>query len=61
VVWQANVRRLSVENFDWENVDEFVKIRQIHQYFPPSKICAIIWYFARTVGLVQGDLKKVTG
>ena len=33
VVWQAN-GRLSVENFDGENVDELIKIRQIHQYFP---------------------------
>jgi len=24
-----------------ENVDESIKIRQIRQYFPPSKICAI--------------------
>jgi len=40
MVWQANGRRLSVENFDRENVDELIKIRQ---YFPPSKICAI-WY-----------------
>ena len=42
VVWQAN-GRLSVENFDGENVDELIKIRQIRQYFPPSKFCAI-WY-----------------
>jgi len=41
VVWQANGRRLSAENFDRENVDELIKIRQIHQYFPPSKFCAI--------------------
>ena len=38
VVWQANDRRLSVENFEGENVDELIKI---HQYFPPSKFCAI--------------------
>jgi len=41
VVWQANSRRLSVENFDRENVDELIKIRQIRQYFHPLKICAI--------------------
>jgi len=41
VVWQANGKRLSAENFDRENVDELIKIHQIHQYFPPSKICAI--------------------
>ena len=34
VAWQANDRRLSVENFEMENVDELVKIRQIRQYFP---------------------------
>jgi len=38
VFWHAN-DRLSVENFDGENVDELIKIRQ---YFPPSKLfCAI--------------------
>jgi len=31
VVWQANGRRLSEENFDGENLDELIKIRQ---YFP---------------------------
>ena len=35
--------RLSVENFDGQNVDELIKIRQIRQYFPLSKICAIRW------------------
>jgi len=44
VVQQVNGRRLSAENFDGENVDELIKIRQIHQYFPPSKFCAI-WYW----------------
>jgi len=34
VAWQANNIRLSVENFDGENVDELIKICQIHQYFP---------------------------
>jgi len=41
VIWHANSRRLSVENFDGENVDELIKIRQICQNFPPSKFCAI--------------------
>jgi len=41
VVWHANSRRLSVENFDGENVDELIKIRQIRQYFSLSKFCAI--------------------
>ena len=35
-----------MENFDRENIDKLVKIRQIRQYFPPSKFCAV-WY---TVG-----------
>ena len=41
VVWQANGRRLSAEIFDGENVDELIKNRQIRQYFPLSKFCAI--------------------
>ena len=32
--------KLSVENFDGENVDGLIKVRQIHQYFPLSKFCA---------------------
>jgi len=36
--------RLSSENFYRENVDELIKIRQIHQYFPPSKFCAIRYF-----------------
>ena len=40
VVWQTN-GRLSAENFDGENVDELIKIRQIRQYFPPSTFCVI--------------------
>jgi len=31
VFWHANDRRLSVENFDGENVDELIKNRQIRQ------------------------------
>jgi len=42
VVWQANSRRLSVDNFDGENVDELIKICQIRQYFSLSKFCAIL-------------------
>jgi len=38
---QANSRRLSVENFDRENLDKLIKIRQIRQYFRPSKFCTI--------------------
>jgi len=34
VIWHANGRKLSVENFDGENVDKLIKIRQIRQYFP---------------------------
>ena len=26
-----------MENFDSENIDELLEIRQIRQYFPPSK------------------------
>jgi len=34
VFWHAN-DRLSVENFDGENVDELIKICKIRQYFSP--------------------------
>ena len=30
-----------MENFDRENIDELLEIRQIRQYFPPSKFCAV--------------------
>ena len=30
-----------MENFDRENIDELLEIRQIHQYFPPSKFCVV--------------------
>jgi len=38
VVWQANGRRLSAENFDRENVDKLIKFCQIHQYFPRQNL-----------------------
>jgi len=34
VVWQANGRRSSAENFDGENVYELIKICKIRQYIP---------------------------
>ena len=34
-----------MENFDRENIDELLEIRQIRQYFPPSKICAVRYSF----------------
>ena len=30
-----------MENFDRENIDELLEIRQIRQYFPPLKFCAV--------------------
>ena len=33
-----------MENFDRENIDKLLEIRQIRQYFPPSK------FLRRTVG-----------
>ena len=30
-----------MENFDRENIDKLLEIRQIRQYFPPSKFCAV--------------------
>jgi len=44
MVWQANGKRLSAENFDGENVDELMKICKIHQYFPLSKYCTIRYF-----------------
>ena len=32
-----------MENLDRENIDKLLEIRQIRQYFPPSKFYAI-WY-----------------
>jgi len=39
VAWQGN-GRLSKENFDAENLDELIKIHQIHQHFPPSNFAS---------------------
>ena len=44
------------ENFDRENIDELLEIRQICQYFPPSKFftvryimaCRSLWQWIRT-------------
>ena len=30
-----------MENFDSENIDELLEIREIRQYSPPSKFCAV--------------------
>jgi len=58
VVWQANGRRLSVENFDRENVDELIKIRQYS--FPPSKICAIR-YTSMHTGIHSYYIQNIAG
>ena len=36
-----------MENFDRENIDELLEIRQIRQYFPPSKFCTIQYIYQR--------------
>ena len=44
---KSNVFILSssqLENFDRENIDELLEIRQICQYFPPSKFCAVRYF-----------------
>ena len=38
-----------MENFDRENIDELLEIRQIRQYFPPSKICAVQYWMANNL------------
>ena len=48
-----------MENFDRENIDELLKIRQIHQYFPPSKFCAV-QYFTYKDGYVIAYNKLFT-
>ena len=40
-----------MENFDRENIDELLEIRQIRQYFPPSKICAIRYILISVTGV----------
>ena len=32
---------LDRENIDRENIKKLLEIRQIYQYFPPSKFCAV--------------------
>ena len=41
-----------MENFDKENIDKLLEIRQIRQYFPPSKF-STLWY---VTGFVKRDL-----
>ena len=36
-----------MENFDRENIYELLKIRQIRQYFPPSKFCTVRYHIYR--------------
>ena len=43
-----------MENFDRENIDELLEIRQIRQYFPPSKICAIRYISVPTIAIKLG-------
>jgi len=50
-IWQAN-GRLSVENFDKENVDKLIKICQISQYFPHQKFAP---YSIVTISNVLSD------
>ena len=30
-----------MKSFDGENINELLQICQVHQYFPPSKFCAV--------------------
>jgi len=55
MVWLANGRRLLVENFDGENVDELIKICEIRQYFPPSKFCTIRYMLLATYMLLSDE------
>ena len=52
-----------MENFDTENIDELLEIRQIRQYFPPSKFCAVQYINKKMLSLLVqkllGDLYLV--
>jgi len=54
VVWQAN-GRLSVENFDRENVDELIK-SQSGQYFPRQKFAPYGKYYIRQYLFLYGNM-----
>ena len=43
-----------MENFDRENIDELLEIRQIRQYFPPAKICAVRYVYWTPNDLYSG-------
>jgi len=42
VVWQENGRKLSVENFDGENVDKLIKIIKFINIFPVKILCQTV-------------------
>ena len=48
-----------MENFDRENIDELLEIRQIRQYFPPSKICAVRYLQSPIMMLLHDNIDKV--
>ena len=41
-----------MENFDRENIDELLEIRQIHQYFPRQNFALYGTYFQSTAVVV---------
>ena len=47
-----------MENFDRENIDELLEIRQIRQYFPLSKFCTI-WYSYNYIPLSQVSIQSM--
>ena len=47
-----------MENFDRENIDELLKIRQIRQYFPPSKFCTVRYHWNRHHVMSRRNLAK---
>ena len=54
----VNLIGKEVENFDRENNDELLEIRQIHQYFPLSKFCTT-WYWSVMQLSVMGNMKNI--
>ena len=49
-----------MENFDGENIDELLEIRQICQYFPPSKFYTIRQLlFSKLLSLLRMQLGEL--
>ena len=50
-----------MENFDRENIDELLEIRQIREYFPLSKFCTIRYVYYEKHNFENGRLQNNSG